>query len=324
MIFNPRPSHWMLIAALMLPSSTGFHLRGDEGMLILDHLISNGDNDELRRGHGYYRKGDYKSATKAYYGNTKKNPKDGSSWYYLGLSYLKLNQFNYATQVLNTAVEISPREEVQYHLALALHQNGEVQQAVQCLRALLQQHEKNDLAWTLLGRSYESLGQFAQAKTCYNKALAIAPHQGQALFFLERLDSKLPLGSLQLGSGSQKSAPALAESPLAPANGEATMAPSATQSVPQGLIPRSRMLSRLEKAQESSDLIPLLQCYHLSADAPEKGLAPTKVMEWEKASPASGSKDEGKTAEPAIPAPEGDAIELEKSVPQLSLPMEDL
>jgi tetratricopeptide (TPR) repeat protein len=274
-----RKSPWFLLGALAfsLPLSSSFAAE-DESSFILGHVLGSKIRNNLEHGHQLYKNRDFVGAVNAYYKAAQDDPKDALAWYSLGLAYLKVNHYNYAAQVLQTAVNISPREEFQYHLALALFEGGDVRLAIKSLRGIVAEHAKNDMAWTLLGRSYECLGQFAQAKSCYIKALEVAPHQGQALFLLERLDPKLAEGDLQL----QGKNAAVSTEAMAVASAEDFSGP----------IPPSRVISRIksdDRPMKTSELIPLLQCYHISEDAPEKGLVATKTIDWEqpKEAPAS-------------------------------------
>jgi tetratricopeptide (TPR) repeat protein len=63
----------------------------------------------------------------------------------------------------------------------AVYEGGDVQGAVQQLTAYLGQYPRDDLAWTILGHAHEDLDQDDEARTAYDRALAINPRRFEAI-----------------------------------------------------------------------------------------------------------------------------------------------
>lgn len=240
-----------------------------ESTFILKTLFGGKVRNHLDEGHRLYREGQYRDAVNAYYKNAMENRGDEAAWYHLGLAYLKAHEYSFAAHAFQTAIQLDPRVEHRYHLALAQFQAGFKRTAVINLREVVALHPDHDMSWTLLGRSYEALDQMGQAKSCYLKALAISPHQGQANFLIERM-AEIKVQPLYIAQQSEEHPPALAQLETGKATGPIPLSQVITSLPPQKL------------SQAHPDLSPIMNSYHLSTDAEVQGLQPTKAKTWQK------------------------------------------
>ena len=264
---QPRP---LLLPCILATACCLTPVSAAESGFFLQRFFGGEIRNPLQKGHEDYKKGHYQEAVDAYYKSAMENRKDDQAWYHLGLAYLKAKEFDFASNSFQTAIQLDAKIEYRYQLCLALVQGSHVRPALMKLRQIVLQEPDHDMSWTLLGRCYESLSQRGQAKSSYLKALEIAPHQGQALFLLERLDDVEPK-PLYLGDTNPK---------------DRVFSETIERGRPTGPIPISRVISDIPSEndlanQHHSDLEPLMQSYHLSRDAHIKGLSPTAVKVWE-------------------------------------------
>jgi tetratricopeptide (TPR) repeat protein len=291
-----------LLLPLVLASAcclTPIHA-GESGFF-LQRFFGGELRNPLKQGHQHYKKGHYQEAVDAYYKNAMENRENDQAWYHLGLAYLKAKEFDLASNAFQAAIQLESKVEYSYQLCLALIQGDHVRPALMKLRQIAQKYPKHDMSWTLLGRCYESLGQRGQAKSSYLEALEIDPHQGQALFLLERLSDVQPQPLYLSGTKSKNSV-----------FGESIEMGRST-----GPLPVSRIISDIPQQHSSSkkhnpDLEPLMQSYHLSRDAHIKGLSPTAIKTWEKPTAAQPEIN-------MMPSPP-----VEVTVPPLDFSPEDL
>jgi tetratricopeptide (TPR) repeat protein len=240
-----------------------------EGNHFIVSKLAGSDHPRTRneKAHLQFRSGDYLKASKTFEAILANDPSNGQAWYNLGISQLNLQNYGSAIRSFHTAMKTGLGEKPRYHLALALVNQGEVIGAIDHLKSVVKTQPKHDLAWTLLGRCFETYGRFGQAKNCYKKALAIDPEQGQALFLLENLP--------QNTQGTIPNLAVMANSLKAPRDETST-----TRSEP---LPLSRVLSRDGQATQAHQgpLPPLHKTYHLSSDMPNGvKLTPTKEADW--------------------------------------------
>lgn len=205
--------------------------------------------------HREFRSGDYQSSAKSFENVLANDPNNGQAWYNLGVVQLNLKQYDEAIRSLHSSMKTGMGEKARYHLAYALANSGEIIGAIGHLKTVLKSEPEHELAWTLLGRCYESYGRLGQAKKCYEKALSIDPELGQAIYFLEKLpqqtQTKIP--NLKLADGGN----------IAPS--DETQVDSADY-----YLPLSRVLRDDGKTSSAhrGPLPPLHHTYHLSSDLP--------------------------------------------------------
>jgi tetratricopeptide (TPR) repeat protein len=78
-----------------------------------------------------------------------------------------------------------------YNLALFYHQQGAIEQAVDCYQTISQQDAHNPDVWSNLGACYQAMHDVEQAEQCYEKALAIEPeHLAANSAMIGMLDTK--------------------------------------------------------------------------------------------------------------------------------------
>jgi tetratricopeptide (TPR) repeat protein len=295
---QPRPLLLPLVlasACCLTPVDAG------ESGFFLQRFFGGELRNPLQQGHEFYQEGNFQKAVDAYYKNAIENRQNDEAWYHLGMAYLKAKEFDLASNAFQAAIQLESKIEYRYQLCLALVQGGHVRPALIKLRQVIQKNPKHDMSWTLLGRCYESLGQQGQAKSSYLQALDIAPHQGQALFLLERLTDVQPQ---PLYLGEQKTKPQVLSEPT-------------KMGQPTGPLPVSRVISDLPRQDRPNpkshpDIEPLLQSYHLSRDAHIKGLSPTAVKTWQ----------QPKVVETEISIMPSPPVEM--TLPQLDISPEDL
>jgi len=293
----------LLLGGLLLPSA--LRAEGSEANAFSVSKLAGEENATTQNesAHRYFRAGDFNKAEVAFERLVASDVSDGQTWYNLGVTQINLGKFRPAVLSFNAALEAGFGETARYHMAYALLSDGEVIGAMDHLRTFLLAQPKHDLAWTLLGHCLETYGRFAQAKECYQKALAINPNQGQALFRLESLPAQT--------EGRLPDPKVLPGSVLAPKD-ETVLA------VPGEPLPTSRVLSSDGQTTpaHSGSLPPLSEAYHLSSDLPGGAiLTPTQETDWSSVKTSSDSQKMSNTSEKTFTPP---------PPPKVDLPLEDL
>ena len=111
-----------------------------------------------------YRDGNYQKALKDFFEAEKLFPQDPDIPFYIGLTYLELNQREKAIAYFQKALKLNPRYlDARFQLGMGLIQEGKFKQALSHLRKVFkQQPDKENLGY-FLGYSYFNLGNFRKA-----------------------------------------------------------------------------------------------------------------------------------------------------------------
>jgi len=117
-----------------------------------------------------YKKGDYEKALKGFLEAGKLFPKDADIPFYLGLTYLQLNQKDKAVEYFKKAVKVNPHYlDAHFQLGMVLIQEKSFGEAVSHLEKIFKsQPEKENLAY-FLGYSYFNLGYYQKALAYFEK-----------------------------------------------------------------------------------------------------------------------------------------------------------
>jgi tetratricopeptide (TPR) repeat protein len=144
--------------------------------------------NHMQTGRDYFLNNEYQSAVNTFSKEIHKNPKNSSAWNNLGLSLNKLDQYYRASEMFFAAYKITAKNSYLYNASRSLLLAGEIHKSLKSCHHLLSIDEQNHNAWKLLGKGYEHLSQFKEAKNAYLKAIAIAPNDAQAIYHLENLE----------------------------------------------------------------------------------------------------------------------------------------
>jgi tetratricopeptide (TPR) repeat protein len=275
--------------ASLMASSPSFK----ERIASLSDAFKANPNAELERGHELYKSGEYIGACQAYFANVQRYRRDHQGWYHLGMAYLAAGRIDYAAQAMQAAIGIDDKTDYQLALAKIQIQGGDILPATENLKTIVTQNPDHSEAWTLLGRCYETMGRDTFARGSYRKAVELDPKNAQAAYRLEKwngsTNAKAPSHELQQGKLVDVS--------------------TGHKSQPEGTLPQSRLLSEPSKTSTQSDLIPLLNSYHISQDAPHRGLKPSEIQVWEPSAQTAPSPQTTPTAratsiEPILKSPQ--------------------
>jgi tetratricopeptide (TPR) repeat protein len=213
----------------------------------------------LQQGHEYFKQGNHTKAKLSYQQHLESKRRDSEAWHHLALSHLATGSPDQASLAVNTAIAIHPHSDYKTTLARLQIYGGEVLDARESLNAIVANDPSHPTAWLLLGRCHESMGTVQKAKVCYQKALEADPNCDEAdrrLFTLNNKEDHLPSPHQQ--------GVLLGLKPKKP-------------------VPKSRLFNETHKlpADNPVGLCQLIDSYHVSKDAPDRGLVPTEVIIWE-------------------------------------------
>lgn len=108
---------------------------------------------------------EFRAAIKAYEAYLKKNPKDATANYYLGLSYQKIFEDEKARKVLQEAVKLAPEDaDYQYELGVVLIKLAQYDEAVSALKKSLQIDPDNSRAESSLEKAQAGKKRIDAAK----------------------------------------------------------------------------------------------------------------------------------------------------------------
>lgn len=116
---------------------------------------------------------------------TAAEPKNASSWVFLGCAYAKSGQTSRAIECFQTARSINPESaNAWYNLGIAYYKSGQTSQAIECYQKALSINPESTNAWYNLGIVYGRSRQTSRAITCFQKALSIDPEYANAWYYL--------------------------------------------------------------------------------------------------------------------------------------------
>lgn len=106
-----------------------------------------------------------------------KNQDEKTRKYYLGCWLLSDMNYEDAVAPLQAALALDPNDiKIKYALALAYKGKGDYQAAIEQLNAIIQQNNKNALAYYLMGECYEQMGNMQGAAQAWQVFASIAPY----------------------------------------------------------------------------------------------------------------------------------------------------
>lgn len=143
------------------------------------------------KGMALYRKGDFSNALVELQNSVKGMP-DLIGYYFLGLSYTKLEQFELALNQFQKALSIQPgHQQSRLMVATTLFQQKRFDDCISETIKVLDQSPENGYAYNLRGNARMAKGEFDQAMEDFDKAIALdpslaEPHLKKGLFNLAK------------------------------------------------------------------------------------------------------------------------------------------
>lgn len=115
----------------------------------------------------------YEKAVAAAEAYLKRNPRDATVTYTLGLMYLLLGDAERAIALLQKALALQPSAEGHRALGNAYSEAGEYEKALEEYQAALALDPQNVATWVALGNTYDKLGRTEEAIAAYRQSLAL-------------------------------------------------------------------------------------------------------------------------------------------------------
>ncbi len=136
-------------------------------------------NQKLDEGLNLYYDGDYNGMIKICNEAIKLNPTLYGAYFYRGLSYCGLNQYEKAIQDYNKAIQLNPNNNLEYlyfSLGITYGQLRQYDLSIKSLDKTIQLNPNIWQAYTVRGISYAELNQYVQAIQDFNKAIQLNPN----------------------------------------------------------------------------------------------------------------------------------------------------
>lgn len=144
----------------------------------------------LDAGRAYHGLGRYEKALACWQEAAGLDPEKGEVHHLLGLAHSALGQDTSAVQAYLQAIELqTPDPGVYYNLGISLIRLNRLPEAVAAFETCIARKPDAD-AYVNLGVLYDNAGQSERARTCFSKALALAPSHPQAAAMRQELQAK--------------------------------------------------------------------------------------------------------------------------------------
>lgn len=171
----------------------GRFTEGEEGAARLIERFPASDKGLLLKGMASYLQGQSEQASRELQLSLKKG-NDPLAYYFLGLSFLQMEQYELALNQFHKVLDFNP-ESVQARcmVAMTLLKQKRLEDAISQVQIALAKYPENGLAWNILGSAHMALGQYDKAMAEFNRAITLDPkladvHLKKGLFNLSRGD----------------------------------------------------------------------------------------------------------------------------------------
>ncbi|MDW7646100.1 MAG: PEP-CTERM system TPR-repeat protein PrsT [Desulfuromonadales bacterium] len=166
---------------------------GEEVAAILVERFPANDQGMLLKGMASYLQGQSEQATRELQLSLKKgsNP---LAYYFLGLSYLQMEQYELALNQFHKVLDFNPDSvQARCMVAMTLLKQKRLEDAISQVDIILTKNPESGLAWNILGSAHMAMGQYDKAMAEFNRAITLDPkladvHLKKGLFHLSQGD----------------------------------------------------------------------------------------------------------------------------------------
>lgn len=196
------------VAIKVAPQRMLFRLKKEEKSL--DKKIKNNILDEkseetkklIEKGQEHFSRGYLKEAEKLFLEALKSDPKQPDPYHFLGIIYLRQEEYKGAEEVLKKAVELNPLNDTAFNnLGLALYNQKKYQDAIDFFEKSIQLNDKIAHRFVNLGLAFQGLKEFEKAAIAFENAAKIHENsenlQLLAKNYLKLKDRKLAISALE-------------------------------------------------------------------------------------------------------------------------------
>ncbi len=126
--------------------------------------------ENLEKGHEYFKKSQYHQAIKEYEKAIESDPESSAVWYFLGKTYGRLGEYNKAIDCYQRAIEIDEFADAWLFMGWSYYKLDQLEKAIECFQQAVRINPKLAIAWYNLGLVYDTLHDNEKAVEYYNKA----------------------------------------------------------------------------------------------------------------------------------------------------------
>jgi tetratricopeptide (TPR) repeat protein len=169
-------------------------------LLLCTNVSAQSQNQDVANsqlGQKLYLEKKYPEATNTLKKAVKTNPNDGDAWYYLGLSWLKLNDLKNATKAFESAVKVQPNSaHTRSALAYSLLLRNKLKDALKEAERAIALDGNNAEAHFVLGVNYLHLGAREKALNEAEKAIELTQSFAEAYLLKSQSLVQFSIGAL--------------------------------------------------------------------------------------------------------------------------------
>lgn len=168
------------VATRLAPEGLLFKLKKEEGKPRRNTgkkpAVKTKDKEEglLEKAQDRLNSGNLGSAEKILIELVQINPKESRAYYFLGMIYLRQEEYKGATEVLKKAIELDQLNDIALNnLGLAYHNIRKYQEAIDAFQKSIQLNDKIAHRYVNLGLSQQCVGDFEKAALSFENAARI-------------------------------------------------------------------------------------------------------------------------------------------------------
>ncbi|BCA79476.1 XrtA/PEP-CTERM system TPR-repeat protein PrsT [Desulfuromonas sp. AOP6] len=164
---------------------------GEEVAARLIEVFPANEKGLLLKGMASYLQGQSEQASRELQLSIKKGS-DPLAYYFLGLAFLQLEQYELALNQFHKVLDFNPDSvQARCMVAMTLLKQKRLEDAISQVQIALAKYPENGLAWNILGSAHMALGQYDKAMAEFNRAITLDPkladvHLKKGLFNLSR------------------------------------------------------------------------------------------------------------------------------------------
>lgn len=131
----------------------------------------------IEDGQKYLNIGNLTKAEKLFIEAIKENPKEAKAYHFLGMIYLRQNQFDVAAESLELATKLDQLNDTAYNnLGLAYYNIGKNTEAIEVFKKSIQLNDKIGHRYVNLGLAYQAVGDHQKAIVSFENSVRIHPN----------------------------------------------------------------------------------------------------------------------------------------------------
>ena len=139
----------------------------------------------------HWKKGEPVETTRLMNSYVARQPRDPAGHYLLGAALLRQDSFLPARTALERSLSLKPEPDTEYLLALALEKSGNRTRAIELLQNVIRARPEHAAAFSALGSAYRETGNYNEARTALERAIALDANDLRANYQLGLVYAKL-------------------------------------------------------------------------------------------------------------------------------------